>query len=161
MEKSQVISTYDVYGKEYSVEVDDLKIAAHVYGLARKGNQILILPAWDGYDFPGGTAMVGETHLETLTREFKEETGYDIKPIRPLEIYTSFFHHHVHNQDFQNYLIYYEVGIIGGELSDAGFDADEKQYAKLAKWVPIESLQAQKYASTPDVAAELIAKLGS
>ena len=91
MKKSQVISTYDVYGKEYSVEADDLKIAVHVYGLARKGNQILILPAWDGYDFPGGTAMVGETHLETLTREFKEETGYDIKPIRPLEIYTSFF----------------------------------------------------------------------
>lgn len=46
--------------KKYSVEADSLKIAAHVYGLARRGNQILILPAWDGYDFPGGTAVAAE-----------------------------------------------------------------------------------------------------
>ncbi|MBQ4291816.1 MAG: hypothetical protein II752_03660 [Muribaculaceae bacterium] len=48
---------------------------------------------------------------------------------------------------------------VGGELSNAGFDEDEKGYAELAKWVPIDSLKDQKFASSLNISAELIAKL--
>ena len=156
------VTTCDVYGKEYVANPDDLIISVHVYGLARRGDRILVSPQWgNGYDFPGGTADKGETHLETLVREFKEETGYMIEPVRLLGIYTSFFHHHLRNVDYQSYQIYYEVKVIDGELTDSGFDADEKQYAELAKWVPIESLKNRHFASSLDIAAELIAKLKS
>ena len=103
------IISHDVYGKEHVVKADDLLLSVHVYGLAVKDGEILISPQWDGYDFPGGTAKLGETHLETLTREFKEETGYVVKPLRLLAIYTSFYHHHKSSRDYQSYLIYYLV----------------------------------------------------
>lgn len=96
-----------------------------------------------------------------MVLRFKEETGYMIEPVRLLGVYTSFFHHHLRNVDYQSYQIYYEVKVIDGELTDSEFDADEKQYAELAKWVPIESLENQHFASSLDIAAELIAKLKS
>lgn len=154
------VTTRDVYGKEYAVKPKDLVLSVHVYGLARKGDQILVSPQWgNGYDFPGGTADKGETHLETLVREFREETGYTVEPVRLLGVYTSFFHHHLRNMNYQSYQIYYEVKVTDGELTDAGFDSDERQYAELAKWVPIDSLKNQHFASSLDIADELIEKL--
>ena len=159
-ENRKMVATYDVYGNEHLADADKLKLSVHVYGLARRDDKILISPQWDiGYDFPGGTADRGETHIETLIREYKEETGYDVEPLRLLGVYTSFFHHHLRKIDYQSYIIYYEVKIVGGELSNAGFDEDEKGYAELAKWVPIDSLKDQKFASSLDISAELIAKL--
>lgn len=151
------ITTYDVFGKPHSADADSLNLSVHVYGLAIKDGQILISPQWDGYDFPGGTAEKGETHLETLAREFKEETGYDVKPVKLLDIFTSFFHHR--DRDNQSYLIFYQVEITGGELSTAGFDDAEKEYAKLAKWVPISELKNLHHACSAPVMPAILDKL--
>ena len=156
---SNTISTYDVYGKEYMIAKGNLKLSIHVYGLAVKDGKILISPQYDGYDFPGGTANKGETHLETLKREFKEETGYDVRPVKLLDIFTSFFHHSKRNLDYQSYLIFYQVDIIGGELSDKGFDDDEKQYAKKAKWVPVAELAKMRHACSLDIYEDLLKSL--
>ena len=78
------ITTHDVFGRAYEAGTDDLELSVHVYGLAVDGNKVLISPQWDGYDFPGGTVKKGETHIETLKREFKEETGYDVEPVELL-----------------------------------------------------------------------------
>ena len=111
------------------VDSEKLDISVHLYGIAIKNNKVLISPQYDGYDFPGGTSKKGETHIETLIREVKEETGYIVEPIQLLNVYTSFFHHKKKNKDYQSYLIYYLVKIIDGEISDEGFDEDEKEYA--------------------------------
>jgi len=41
-------------------------------------NQLLLLkrPRHENWDLPGGRVQVGETTLETLSREIQEETGY-------------------------------------------------------------------------------------
>ena len=54
------IVTYDVYNKEYIVDPDKLNLSVHLYGIAIKNNKILIVPQFDGFDFPGGTAEKGE-----------------------------------------------------------------------------------------------------
>ena len=69
-------------------------------------------------------------------------------------MYTSFFHHK--NKDYQSYLIYYLVNIISGDISDDGFDEDEKIYAQKAKWVNIDYLKNSRHACSIDISNELI-----
>ena len=154
--KKEKIDTYDIHNKKYSVYKSSLDLSVHVYGIAVKDNKILIVPQFDGYDFPGGTAEKGETHIDTLIREFKEETGLRIEPLEILNVYTSFFHALKDNRNFQSYLIYYLVKVIDGNISDNGFDEYEKEYAKTAKWVDISSLRKMKHINTIDIADDLL-----
>lgn len=150
------INTYDVYNNKYISDVDKLNLSVHIYGIAIENGKILISPQYDGYDFPGGTAEKGENHIETLIREFKEETGYLVEPIKLLNVYTSFFHHQKRNKDYQSYLIYYLVKIVDGEISNEGFDEDEKEYAQTAKWININELKNMRHVSTINVVDDIL-----
>lgn len=150
------INTYDVYNNKYISDVDKLNLSVHIYGIAIENEKILISPQYDGYNFPGGTAEKGEIHIETLIREFKEETGYLVEPIKLLNVYTSFFHHQKGNKDYQSYLIYYLVKIVDGEISNEGFDEDEKEYAKTAKWININELKNMRHISTINVVDDIL-----
>ena len=157
--ESKKIDTYDVYNNKYVTDINKLDLSVHVYGIAIENGEILISPQYDGYDFPGGTVKKGETHIDTLVREVKEETGYLVEPIELLNVYTSFFHHKKKNKDYQSYLIYYLVKIVDGEISNEGFDEDEKEYAKTAKWINIKELKNMRHASSIYVVDELIIKI--
>ena len=150
------IDTYDVYNNKYKADVDDLELSVHVYGIAIENDKILISPQYDGYDFPGGTAEKGETHIQTLIREVKEETGYLVEPVKLLNVYTSFFHHKKRNKDYQSYLVYYLVKVVDGKISSEGFDEDEKEYAKIAKWVDISELKNMRHASSINVIDDIL-----
>jgi len=150
------INTYDVYNNKYISDVDNLNLSVHIYGIAIENEKILISPQYDGYDFLGGTAEKGENHIETLIREFKEETGYLVEPIKLLNGYTSFFHNQKTNKDYQSYLIYYLVKIVDGEISNEGFDEDEKEYAKTAKWININELKNMRHVSTINVVDDIL-----
>ena len=53
-------------------------------------------------------------------------------------------------------MIYYFVKIVDGEISDEGFDVDEKEYAKTSKWVDIDYLKNNRHACSINIADELI-----
>ena len=150
------IEVLDFYKNKYIVPIDSLDFSVHVYGIAIKDGKVLISPQLDGFDFPGGTAEKGETHIETLIREVKEETGYIVEPVKLLNIYTSFFQHTKSKKNYQSYLVFYLVNVIGGEISDEGFDDFEKEYAKMAKWVSIKDLRNMKHICTIDVKDEIL-----
>jgi len=150
------VTTIDVFGKPHKAKAEDLKLSVHVYGVAVRGGKALIPPQFDGYDWPGGTAELGESTAETLRREFKEETGYDVEPVKLLGLYDSFFHHVKRQQDYQSLLAFYLVKIVGGEISTAGFDADEKEYAKEACWIDLDELDHMRHACSIDIADELL-----
>ena len=150
------IEVLDFYKNKHIVPIDSLDFSVHVYGIAIKDGKVLISPQLDGFDFPGGTAEKGETHIETLIREVKEETGYLVEPVKLLNIYTSFFQHTKSKKNYQSYLVFYLVNVIGGEISDEGFDDFEKEYAKMAKWVSIKDLRNMKHICTIDVKDELL-----
>lgn len=153
---SSIINVYDYYRNKYQANIDSLEIDIHVYGIAFKDGEILISPQFDGFDFPGGTAEKGETHIETLKREIKEETGYLVEPIELINVYTSFFHHPKTQKNYQSYMIFYLVSIIDGEISDSGFSEEEKEYAKKAKWVSINELKDMKHICSLDIKDELL-----
>jgi ADP-ribose pyrophosphatase YjhB (NUDIX family) len=60
--------------------------------LIREGKLLLQRTMDDpGYAYPGGHVTFGETSEQTLVREFKEEVGYDIRPIRLIWVGEIFF----------------------------------------------------------------------
>lgn len=150
------IVTTDYYGNKHEADTDDLVVSVHVYGVAVRDNKALISPQFDGYDWPGGTFKLGEDTVQTLKREFKEETGYDVESVKLLDIETSLFHHYKRGTDHHAVLIFYMVKIVGGELSDAGFDADEREYAKLARWVSFDELREMHHACSIDIADKIL-----
>lgn len=152
----KTVTAKDVFGKTYEVEVEKLTPSVHVYGIAVQDGKALISPQFDGYDWPGGTFELGESTEETLKREFKEETGYEVEPEKLVGIYTSFFHHHKRDIDYQSFLVFYLVKIVGGEISTDGFDVDEREYAHRACWVDLDKLETMRHACSIDIAKELL-----
>jgi 8-oxo-dGTP diphosphatase len=60
-----------------------------VYGLVRQDGKVLLIKKGRGpyngmYDLPGGGIEFGETPEQTLRREFMEETGLVVEPVRLL-----------------------------------------------------------------------------
>lgn len=58
--------------------------------------------------------------------------------------------------DHHSLLVFYLVKIVGGELSDEGFDEDEREYAKIARWVDLDELRRMRHACSVDIADKLI-----
>lgn len=151
-----MITTTDYYGKKYRADPKDMAVSIHVYGMALQDGKALISPQFDGYDWPGGTFKLGEDTIQTLKREFKEETGFDVEPVKLIDVETSLFHHYKRGTDHHSLLVFYLVKITGGELSDAGFDEDEREYAHLARWVSLDDLKKMRLACSIDIADKLI-----
>jgi ADP-ribose pyrophosphatase YjhB (NUDIX family) len=62
---------------------------------------------------PGGTFKIGEDTIQTLKREFKEETGFDVEPLNLLDVETSLFHHYKRGTEHYSILVFYLVKIAG------------------------------------------------
>ncbi|MCL2085592.1 NUDIX domain-containing protein [Candidatus Saccharibacteria bacterium] len=100
---------------------------------------------------------LGETHIETLKREYKEETGLDVEPTRLLNVFSGFYHSKTKNHNRQSILIYYLVKIIGGEISTDGFDDEEKEYASVAEWKTLGEIKKMHHACSLDAKDHLVA----
>lgn len=54
------------------------------YGILLEGDNVLLEKTYLGYFIPGGGLEPGELHEEALRREYLEETGYEVTPVRML-----------------------------------------------------------------------------
>lgn len=114
------------------VQVTRLTQRISGYGIAKNQRGVLVtqqhLPLWE---FPGGQPRKGETLLEGLVREFKEETGIIIRPLRLILVRESYYltpSQKVYHS-FQNFFTV-EIGV------------DQSVLRKKAKtcWMPVEEL---------------------
>jgi ADP-ribose pyrophosphatase YjhB (NUDIX family) len=137
-------------GKTEEVAVSELSFRPSVYGIVIRDEKILLVPQFDGYDFPGGGVELGELLTDTLVREVKEETGLDVAGRQVVHVQDDFFIHPFKKKAFQTPLIYFLCEVVGGELSDAGFDAEEKEYAKKAEWLPLADIASLKFQNPVD-----------
>lgn len=149
--------------EEFEVEASKLKFRPSVYGILIEDDKVLLSRQWDGYDFPGGGIELDETIEEALKREFFEETGLQVEPLQVIDCHTSFFHPGLWEKLKDEYwncpLIYYFVKKVGGELSTANFDEEEKEYADMAELISINQLSGLKFYNGPgDGSIDLIKK---
>lgn len=128
------------------VPADALEFRPSVYALILQEGRVLLVPQWDGYDFPGGGIEKGESIEEALLREVKEETGLSVT-IGPLLSYTTdfFYDTEYRDQAYHSILLHFLCTDPKGELSADGFDAHERTYAKKAQWIEVGSVDALRF----------------
>lgn len=77
--------------KDILFDVDGGLFSYRVGGVLIRDNKILLTKGGDDYSLPGGHSQIGETSQETIIREFKEETGLDVKPLNVISTYENFW----------------------------------------------------------------------
>jgi 8-oxo-dGTP pyrophosphatase MutT (NUDIX family) len=145
MPKTKTVICHDQNGKLYKVNSNKLTFRPSIYGVLIEKNKILLSKQFDGYDFPGGGAELHETVEDTVIREFWEETGLKVKPIKLTRAGTSFYYSIVRKQYWNCPFFYFLVKKVGGKLSAANFDDQEKKYAQMAEWIDIKKINQLKF----------------
>ena len=148
MPKNKTVICHDINGKLYKVDAKKLTFRPSVYGILIEKNKILLSKQYDGYDFPGGGAELYETVEDTVKREFWEETGFKVKPIKLIHAGTSFHYSIVRKKYWNCQMFYFLVKKIGGKLTKVNFDKYEKTYADLAEWIDIKRIKQIKFLNT-------------
>ncbi len=96
--------------------------SCRIYGILRDGDRILLTRSRFGarafVNFPGGGVEIEEAPGDALRREFVEETGLVVKPVRTL--YASQEAHLSTHAPIQIVSVYWLVERISGELRLAG-----------------------------------------
>jgi ADP-ribose pyrophosphatase YjhB (NUDIX family) len=89
----KVIEVYDLFDNKHKRNLKNFKFRVSVYGVLEKGNKILVQrhPKLETYGLPGGGVEIGETINNSLTREFKEETGLTVKVEKLITVTEDFF----------------------------------------------------------------------
>lgn len=97
---------------------------------------LLVKESADGkWALPGGWADVGFTPTETVIKEFKEETGLDIKVENLLAVFDKKMHAHP-PQAFYVYKMIFYCSAISAEINK-GFDVLDVEYFKIDALPPL------------------------
>ena len=98
------------------------RFSCRIYGVLRRGRQVLLTRSvfLTRYfvNFPGGGVELGEPPIEALKREYQEETGIVVRPVRIL--YASEGLHVSTQAPLQIVSVYWLVEQIGGALREGG-----------------------------------------
>ena len=93
------------------------------------------------YALPGGHIKLGETTADGLVREYKEETGADIRPLRLLWTEECFWEWN--GRKAHNLAYYYLIELCeGSDIPDVGEFVSHKDNCNVViGWMPIEKLE--------------------
>ena len=115
-----------------------------VYGICIKDNKLLCIkkargPYKNRFDLPGGSQKENEGFTETLVREFREETGYQIKGYGDCRAYDVFVEES--NRTVHHIMVFYDV-YINFEQQDIISEklADELNDSNGIYWIDFEEL---------------------
>lgn len=112
--------------------------SCRIYGVLRRGPDVLLTRSkfadFEFVNFPGGGVELGEAPIEALRREYEEETGLAIEPVRVL--YASEQAHVSTHRPMQIVSIYWLVESRGGALKHAGNQDDVLSLF----WAPLDAV---------------------
>ena len=115
-----------------------------IYGICIRYNKLLCIkkgrgPYKNRFDLPGGSQKESEGLTETLVREFREETGYEIEDYVNCRAYDAFVEES--NRTVRHIMVFYDVDI-NLEQQDAISEKleDELNDSSGIYWIDLEEL---------------------
>lgn len=115
-----------------------------IYGICIIDNKLLCIkkekgPYRNRFDLPGGSQKENEGLTETLVREFKEETGYQIENYRNCRVYDIFVEET--NRKVHHIMVFYDVDV-NFEQQDEVLEIldDELDDSSGIYWIDLEEL---------------------
>ncbi len=124
-------------------KADDYIFDVRTVGVLVKDRKILVQRDKDGneYALPGGHIKLGETTADGLVREYKEETGADIRPLRLLWTEECFWEWN--GRKAHNLAYYYLIELSeGSDIPDVGEFVSHKDNCNVViGWMPIDKLE--------------------
>lgn len=130
-----------------------------VYGICIKDGQLLCIrkkrgPYTGRYDLPGGSQTPGESLLETLERELREETGFELTSFSNNRIYDTFVTVKGQQETVHHIFAVYDIEISDVPIQKLAshLETGEMNDSKGVEWVELDQL-------TPQNASPLILKL--
>ena len=115
-----------------------------IYGICIRDNKLLCIqkergPYKNRFDLPGGSQKESEGLTETLVREFREETGYEIEDYVNCRAYDAFVEES--NRTVRHIMVFYDVDI-NLEQQDAISEKleDELNDSSGIYWIDLEEL---------------------
>lgn len=118
--------------------MSDLRFSCRIYGVLVEGGKVLLTRSRfikrEFVNFPGGGVEIGEAPMAALRREYEEETGLSIKPVRVL--YASEGAHLSTQAPLQIVSVYWQVERLRGTLKEEG---NQDDVLKLF-WAPVDAV---------------------
>lgn len=133
----------ELIGTNQFIEVPkrELVVRLGANGILFQGDSVLVFNSInrDLFDVPGGGIKPGETQQEALCREFLEESGVEVRPIRLLHVMEKFVKFNDEPVPWQAVRVYYLVKQVGGKIKPEGNGNDSKN----VRFVPVRDLNEQ------------------
>jgi 8-oxo-dGTP pyrophosphatase MutT (NUDIX family) len=131
-----------------------------IYGILIQDRQVLLVRAPQTFlgvvGFPGGGIELGEPPLDALRREFAEETGLEVEPLRVLWATTRL--HRARLRPAQQLIaIHWEVRQVGGTFSPHGNGDD----VEAAFFCPLHALPVNEMLGVDHEVVPLLIGLAS
>ncbi len=112
-----------------------------VRGIIKRDNKYLVIHSdYGDYKFPGGGMEKGETLEETLIREVKEETGYNVINNTITECIEVFEKRKGEYDGIMEMQSYYFLCDVEDEAGNRNLDDYEKEYNYQVAWLPLEEI---------------------
>jgi ADP-ribose pyrophosphatase YjhB (NUDIX family) len=127
------------YLKDFFLPVKDyptVKVDIRGLLISEEKKILMVKESKDGkWALPGGWADIGFSAKENIKKEFREETGLMIEPVKFLAVFDKKFHAHP-PQPFYVYKLVFQIEFISGEIKK-GFDVLDVQYFHLNDLPPL------------------------
>lgn len=111
-------------------------------GVLIKNNKLLVQRDTDGFEYalPGGHVKIGESSIDSLIREYKEETGADIKCNRLLWVEECSWKWN--NKQTNTIAFYYQIELCNENsiIDTEKFISQKDKCNVLLGWMPLDKL---------------------
>ncbi len=135
---------------EMVIDLSNYKSSGTIYkrvavrGIARRGDKYLFVRSRLGdYKFPGGGAEEGESFADTLVREMREETGYEVIRGSEREYIVTYEKRKGKKEDILEMTSHYFLCELSEEAGETGLEEYEKELKLEAVWVELDKVEEE------------------